>query len=51
MPTILYFARFSLDQIQFEIPTTIEVARYRNEKGDRDVLYIVITVKYKITII
>ena len=44
---MLYFTSLSLHQIQFQIPTTIEVARYRTEKGNRDaVFHIIITVKY-----
>ena len=41
---ILYFTSLSLHQFQFEISTTNEVARYRTDKGNRDVFYIIITV-------
>ena len=38
---ILYFTSLSLHHIQFEIPTTTEVARYRTDKGNRDVFNII----------
>ena len=41
-----YFSNHSLHETPFKILTTIEVARYITEKGNRDLFYIIITVKY-----
>ena len=41
-----YFTNHFLHETPFEILTTIEVARYITEKGNRDLFYIIITVKY-----